>query len=245
MKPQSEVRRVTVAIKEEEQPASGAPAGAMLRPAASEEPARGVLRSVAPQTVPQTPKKVLHPNVDIDALKRAITESLKKPGESGAATTSHDEKNKENIRRDVDSVPVRPVARNDPSQRPANAVPSEHINMLSSRDERRQGTMIEGPMSYGNGRGGISPETVLNPSPENINRDDGRSTVPTSSNPPRTEDRKVSDGKGGAYHQAGAVPHVGPKRESGPKIDMTMLRKAIGDVQKKQGEQKSGEAPLA
>ena len=53
--------QMTVAIREEKEEAFREP------------------EKIAPrESVPETPRKVLHPNVDIDALKRAISESLKK-----------------------------------------------------------------------------------------------------------------------------------------------------------------------
>jgi len=58
---------------------SGMPAHMTV--ALREEKAAPPEEAVAPAPraeTPQAPKKVLHPNVDIDALKRAITESLKK-----------------------------------------------------------------------------------------------------------------------------------------------------------------------
>jgi hypothetical protein len=53
--------QMTVAIREEKEEAPKEP------------------EKIAPrESVPEAPRKVLHPNVDIDALKRAISESLKK-----------------------------------------------------------------------------------------------------------------------------------------------------------------------
>jgi len=251
MRSQNDARPMTVAIrKEEERTVPEMPVGEILRPAAPEEPAHEVLRPSAPQAVPQTvapqaPKKVLHPNVDIDALKRAITESLKKPGENGMTATSHNEKDQENVRRDMDFVPARPVVRNDPPQRPASAAPTEHTNTSSAHEERRSETIIERPMSHEDAQGRASSVLAVGSSPENMRRDDRRNIVPTGSNSSRVEERRVLDGRDMNHRGPGIAPHADSRKEGGPKIDMTMLRKAIGEVQRKQDGEKNEGAPRA
>ncbi|MGB7957770.1 MAG: type IV secretion system DNA-binding domain-containing protein [Minisyncoccia bacterium] len=95
--PMAEVKPVTVKVPEERKaPQQVASQQAVPDPIRSDkagqsaseasehrmeqEPVRDVPRilSVLPREAPQGPRKVLHPNVDIDALKRAINESLKK-----------------------------------------------------------------------------------------------------------------------------------------------------------------------
>jgi hypothetical protein len=83
--PMAEAKPMTVRVPEERKiPPQVAPQRAVSsEPSAEQEPVRDIPKvlSVLPQQASQGPRKVLHPNVDIDALKRAINESLRKKEE--------------------------------------------------------------------------------------------------------------------------------------------------------------------
>jgi hypothetical protein len=217
-KTQEDARPMTVAIpKEEERAAQKAP------------PITEILRG----TAPQAPKKVLHPNVDINELKRAIAESLKKPKDAAAEA---DERNRENTQKDIAALPVRLAVRNDPARPAPSERPSIDAATASAKPESGSYSAPEVSEPRSDDRRGNSPTPAADRSSDTRN---GNERGAVSERPPQAAmEKRVPDGKNLNYHGTGAVPHAAAHRENAPKIDITMLRKAIGDVQKMQSDQK-------
>jgi hypothetical protein len=217
----------TVAIREEKK-------------SASEESEKS--EKMPPRDVPpQGPKKVLHPNVDIGALKRAISESL--GNRAKESSSGFREPAQQVLDGSRGSDPVRRTSPGEPTDR--NNVSLETTPRKMNTDVP-QGEAREMPLRRTEENAPVSDRQERFGSISNVARtvDSSKTTVTSTAQNSRATENSETVVRGekdlGGQKEIRMsesqrnVPPAAEKKSSGSKVDVSMLRKAIGEVKKKQ-----------